>query len=144
MTQKVLFQGGINCLSNMAAYAIELDGELWMTVEHAYQAAKFADEGLHKEIKEARSAYDAKRIADEHVADIRESWFDERLSVMDKLVRLKVEQHPHILKRLLKSNPAEIVEDTDDSFWGRGQSGEGENHLGKLWMEIRGEYISKS
>ena len=138
--QKVLFQGGVNVLSNMAAYAIEDDGELWMTVEHAYQAAKFIECDLCKQIKEARSAYDAKRIADEHVSDIRAGWFDERLTIMEQLVRLKVEQHPHVLKRLLKSAPAEIIEDTDDAFWGRGQNGDGENQLGKLWMKLREEH----
>lgn len=140
---KILFQGGANALSNMAAYAIEIDGELWMTVEHAYQAAKFTDETLQQQIKDARSAYDAKRIADEHVAEIREGWFDERLVVMEQLVRLKLKQHPHILKQLLKTVDAEIIEDTDDAFWGRGQQSDGENNLGKIWMLLREEQMKK-
>ncbi len=134
---KVLFQGGANALSNMAAYAVEWNGELWMTVEHAYQAAKFTDQDIKQQIKTARSAYDAKHIADEHRDVIKPDWQIERLTVMEALVKLKYEQHPHIQKKLLQTGEAEIIEDTDDEFWGRGATGAGKNQLGKIWMAVR-------
>ena len=136
---KILFQGGINALSNMAAYAIEWDGEFWMTVEHAYQAMKFPAGPVQMQIKQAPSAYEAKRIADEHVTEILPGWHERKLAVMEELVRLKFAQHEHIQKKLLSTADAQIIEDTDDAFWGRGPEGQGENNLGKLWMRLRAE-----
>ena len=72
--QKILFQGGGNVLSNMSAYAIEWRGEIWMTAEHAYQSAKFESETIKEYIRNARSAYAAKVIADENIQSVKENW----------------------------------------------------------------------
>ena len=59
---------------------------------------------------------------------------------MEDILRLKLEQHPFVLKRLLETKNRIIVEDSpSDSFWGWGSDKEGSNHLGKLWMKIREE-----
>ena len=60
---------------------------------------------------------------------------------MKKLLRLKVEQNPYVLKKLLETKDYYIVEDSPkDNFWGWGENRDGEKHLGKLWMKLRDEY----
>ena len=61
---------------------------------------------------------------------------------MKDVLREKVLQHPYVKKKLLESGDKELVEDSwRDGFWGWGPNKDGENHLGKLWMEIREQFI---
>ncbi len=65
-----------------------------------------------------------------------------KLSVMKKLMELKVEQHEDVKKALIDSGDLEIVKHIvtyppGDGFWDDGQDGTGLNHVGKIWMEIR-------
>lgn len=60
------------------------------------------------------------------------------------LLRLKLEQNPYVLKKLLQTGDYYIVEDSPkDSFWGWGPDRCGENQLGRLWMKLRKELILK-
>ena len=48
------------------------------------------------------------------------------------------------LKKLLETKDYPIVEDSPkDDYWGWGSDRNGENNLGKLWMELREEYQNK-
>ena len=136
----ILFKGGgYTILSNLAAYAVEWRGRVWPTVEHAYQAAKFDNKEIVEQIANARSPYDAKRLANEYANEIRDEWHSENVAVMEELLREKVAQHEHVRKTLLESGNEELIENTDDTFWGRGEDGNGENKLGELWMMVRSE-----
>lgn len=126
--------------SNFASFAVEWRGKLWLTSEHAYQAAKFFNPEIVKEVQDARSAHDAKRIAHLNDDQIRPDWDEVKVSIMEDIVRQKLMQHPYILRKLLKTQDLEIVKDSPtDSFWGRGPDGNGQNHLGKIWMKLREE-----
>ena len=126
--------------SNFSSFAVFWKNKIWMTVEHAYQAAKFFDESIFQEVFLARSAHDAKQIAKKYKHFIRPDWFQVNVAIMEEIVRAKLEQHPYIQKKLLETGEAEIVEDSPkDAFWGRGPSWNGENHLGKIWMKLRNE-----
>ena len=60
---------------------------------------------------------------------------------MKEILKSKIEQHPYVLKKLIQSGNREIIEDSwRDSFWGWGKNKDGQNILGKLWMELREEY----
>ncbi len=66
---------------------------------------------------------------------------DEKVVIMEKLLRLKIEQNPYVLKKLLETKDYRIVEDSPkDDYWGWGINRDGENQLGKLWMKLRNEY----
>lgn len=127
--------------SNFSAFAVFWRGVLWMTAEHAYQAAKFTDPAIINVIRNAWSAHDAKKIARANQASIRPDWDEEtKLAVMEEIVRAKHNQHPYIQEKLFNSDDAELIEDSSkDSFWGRGPDWLGLNHLGKIWMMIRSE-----
>jgi ribA/ribD-fused uncharacterized protein len=132
-------------LSNFSSFAIEWKGKLWPTSEHAYQAECFDDEGLKEKIRNARSAHDAMKLAEANEKRYRNGWDDIKLDVMKEILRAKVAQHPYVRKKLLETGDRELIEDSwRDSYWGWGPGKNGENHLGKLWMEIRAELKGKS
>lgn len=127
-------------LSNFSAFAVEWRGKVWMTSEHAYQEAKFEDEEIINQIHMARSAYDSKKIAKANIESVRKDWGSIKISVMEDILRHKVEQHPYIKEKLLNSGVRDLIEDSHkDAFWGRGLDYKGQNQLGKAWMKIREE-----
>ena len=70
----------------------------------------------------------------------RSDWNEVKLSIMEELLRLKIEQNPYVKKKHLQTEDYIIVEDSPkDSFWGWGPNRDGENQLGKLWMKLREE-----
>ena len=105
-----------------------------------YQSEKFESEEIKNEIRNATSAYDALCIAKKHTSEYRKDWDSVKLEVMKSILKEKVLQHPYIKEKLIESGAREIVENSPvDDFWGWGNSKDGANHLGKLWMEIRDE-----
>ncbi|MEK6819027.1 MAG: NADAR family protein, partial [Nanoarchaeota archaeon] len=99
-------------LSNFSSFAVEWEGELWMTSEHVYQASKFTDPLVIGQIKEAKSAHDAFKIARANEDKVRPEWLDIRISVMEKIVRTKFEQHPYVQRKLRETGNKEIIEDS--------------------------------
>lgn len=125
-------------LSNFSSFAILWKGKLWMTSEHAYHSEKFEDEALKEQIRNAPSAHDALKTAHTHKDKWRKDWRSVRIGIMKEILIEKANQHPYIKKKLLETGDREIIEDSwRDSFWGWGPNKDGENHMGKLWMEIR-------
>jgi len=126
--------------SNFSSFAIEWRGRLWMTSEHAYQAAKFDDSTIQEEIRNARSAHDSKKLAEKYQEKIRSNWSEVRLEIMEEILLVKLAQHPYVMKKLLQTGERMLVEDSwRDAYWGWGPNKDGENHLGRLWMKIRDE-----
>ncbi len=144
-TSTILFYEGPHYyLSNFSSFAIIIEGEIWMTVEHAYQASKFPAERseIRTRIQRALSAHDAKQIAKAHKGEACPDWDKRKLSVMEALLRTKLEQHSYVRRKLLETGNAKLVEDSPkDSFWGRGPDWGGLNHLGRLWERIRAEVM---
>lgn len=49
-------------------------------------------------------------------------------------------QHPYVKKKLQQTGTRQIIENSwRDDFWGWGENKDGQNNLGKLWMQIRDE-----
>ena len=127
---------------NFSSFKVEWNGYLFASVEEAYQAASFmgSDEELVEKIKKSHSADEAQRIAYANRDKRREDWDDVKVSIMEELLRLKIEQNPYVKKKLLQTGDYMIVEDSPkDDFWGWGPNRNGQNNLGKLWMKLRKE-----
>ena len=127
---------------NFSSFKVEWNGYLFASVEEAYQAASFmgSDEELVEKIKKSHSADEAQRIAYANRDKRREDWDDVKISIMEELLRLKIEQNPYVKKKLLQTEDYMIVEDSPkDDFWGWGPNRNGQNNLGKLWMKLRKE-----
>lgn len=129
-------------LDNFSAFAIQFDGEVYPTAEHAYQAQKI--DHSHPEIAElirtAPSPHEAKMLAEKSRDFWRADWDRLKLRIMEDILRAKLQQHSYCRKKLLETGEMPIVEDSPyDSFWGIGLDRRGENRLGKLWMLLRSE-----
>ncbi len=126
--------------SNFSSFKLDWKGYDWMTSEHAYHSEKFGDKDILEKLKATRSAHDAMKLAYSNRDKYRKDWDEIKLKVMKDILRAKVEQHPYVKKKLLESGNKELIENSwRDSYWGWGENQKGENHLGKLWMEIRDE-----
>jgi N-glycosidase YbiA len=131
-------------LSNFSLHPIALDGYCWPTVEHYYQAQKFAGtefSWLNTKIRAAATPEAAAAIG--RCADYcpSEDWPDRKLRVMERAVLAKFNGHPELRQLLLATGTAPIVEDSPvDYFWGCGEDRSGLNHLGKILMGVRTVY----
>ena len=128
------------CFSNFAPYPVEIDGLVWPTTEHYYQAQKFADAAYRERIRRDKHPMSAKRRGNSRAVPIRPDWDDVRVEVMRKAVRAKLAQHPDVAATLLSTGDAELVEHSPiDPFWTDGGDGSGQNAFGRLLMELRAE-----
>ena len=59
---------------------------------------------------------------------------------MRAILKEKAQQHEYVRRKLLETGDRELIENSwRDGFWGWAPNGEGQNMLGKLWMEVRTE-----
>jgi ribA/ribD-fused uncharacterized protein len=131
------FVGKYRFLSNFYPAPVTFEGRLYTTVEHAFQASKSTDEGVREMIANVRYPSDAKTLG--RRVDLRPNWPEIKLGIMLQLLREKFSD-PVFKAVLLSTGDEELVEGNwwNDRFWGVCR-GEGENHLGKLLMQIRDE-----
>lgn len=148
MSDQIRFYGpdaAWGVFSNFSKHGFELDGYMWFTAEHFYQAYKFVPGGERfMAIKNAGSPGKAKILGNKRLADlepIRADWEDGmKLAVMRRALRAKFEQNEDALDILMSTGDAELVEDAPkDFYWGSG-NGSGMNWLGKLLMELRSQF----
>jgi N-glycosidase YbiA len=126
------------------AHAIEIDGVVYPTMEHAYQCERYDDQKIKDEIRSARSPVKAWEVSTKYKHIQKPDFRLRKFEVMKMLMRLKVEQHEEIKKALLDTKDLLIVKHIvtyppGDGVWDDGVDGKGENWYGKMWMEIREE-----
>lgn len=139
--QILFYENEFYVFSNYSSFAIEWKGKLYPTSEHTYHSEKFEDESLKEQVRNTRSAHDSQKFAEANKNKYRKDWNDVRLGIMKEILKAKVEQHLYVKKKLLESGDKELIEDSwRDSFWGWGPNKDGQNQLGKLWMEVREEF----
>ena len=127
-----------------SAFRFEWEGVFWMTAEHAYQASKFEEGPIRRQIKKARSPQESYDIAHENEEAVKSDWDEIKVNTMESLLRAKIEQHEYVQKELLGTGNREIIEDSPtDTFWGWGPNKDGENNLGKILMKLRDEFRKK-
>jgi ribA/ribD-fused uncharacterized protein len=126
-------------LSTFHSAPFTLDEKAWPTVEHYVQAMKYpADPEFQEQIRQTKTAAQARKLGTTKDHPVRDDWPTEQLEVMKKALRAKFEQNTSLRNLLLSTGSKELIEiSTTDDFWGRGRKGTGENHLGKLLMELR-------
>ena len=132
--------------SPYTAHQIEIEGQVYPTVVHAYQCQRYTDLKIIEEIRGARSPVKAWEISSKYKHLQIPEFKDEnhKLKVMKMLMQFKTTQHEEIKKALLDSGDLQIVKHITtyppgDGFWDDGEDGKGLNHIGRMWMEIREE-----
>jgi ribA/ribD-fused uncharacterized protein len=127
-----------NYYPSVVNYCDEVDDRDYPTVEHAYQAAK--SEMLEDRIKIASLATPAEAKSEGQLLTLRPAWDKMKLTIMEHLVRQKFYRNEKLAKRLLDTGDEELIEGNNwgDRYWGQ-CNGIGENHLGRILMQIREE-----
>ena len=129
-------------LSNFYPQGFEEDGLYWSTVEHYFQAQKFAgpDHAEYRErIRTSGSPQHAKSLGRTTKLAIRRDWDEVRDSIMLHALRKKF-AHPKLRDVLLATKNRELIENSPfDTYWGIGKSGNGKNRLGVLLEQVRTE-----
>lgn len=146
-------------LGNMAPFPVEYEGKVWGTTEALFQSMRYNKENIkeiiRKEVSPMGAKMKAKKYRDQYCVEPRS---EEDVENMIKCIKLKLEQHPQLVTKLKNSGDYLIVEDvterikkgskTSALFWGaaKDKSGNwfGENRLGKIWMDLRKEYLTKN
>jgi ribA/ribD-fused uncharacterized protein len=125
-------------LSNFYPCQVELDGVIYSSVEHAYQAAKTLNMEERKPFHQtpAISAAESKKLG--RKLTLRPDWDDVKLQVMEDLLLQKFAA-PKLREKLLQTGDQLLVEGNywGDTFWGVDHKKGGLNHLGQLLMKIR-------
>ncbi len=133
------FFGEYRFLSNFYPCWVGFEDVIYPSVEHAYQAAKCSDPNYRGTIRQADTPGVAKRLG--KMALLRQGWEDVKLVIMERLLIKKFADF-ELGRDLKNTNDAELIEGNSwgDTFWGV-CNGVGENHLGKLLMEVRDRLI---
>ena len=140
------FDGPWGWLSNFHPVNVTIRSEAtgnyyrFLSVESAYQAMKTDDEQRWVEFAHLTPGQ-AKRHG--RALALRPNWDSIKLSVMQRLLALKF-RHPELRRLLLATGDAELIEGNNwgDRYWGV-SGGSGENHLGRLLMDLRAELREK-
>jgi len=143
------FFGNEFFLSNFYLVDIEYKGDIYPTLEHAYQAAKTHSKKERAKIRNLKYGGEAKKYgrALKERGLQREDWEEVNIKIMRSLLRKKFAKD-HVAKlwiRLKNTGDAKLIEGNfwHDRFWGMMKDPDGilrgKNMLGKLLMEIRSE-----
>ncbi|OAS20460.1 NADAR family protein [Paenibacillus oryzisoli] len=131
------------CFSNFSKHAIHMQGKIWPTSEHYFQAKKFEGTEHEEQIRLAPTPMEAARMGRERSRPLRYDWEHIKLDIMYEAVMAKIQQHKAVRDILLSTDKQLLVEHTkNDAYWGDNGDGTGENMLGKILMQIRGEIES--
>ena len=124
-------------LSNFYRSPIEVDGKVYATTEHYYQASKTLISQEQEMIRGLVTPTEAK-FAGYHVT-LRKGWNGMKDEVMLRALMAKFTQYPPLKEELLSTGDTTLHENSPwDRYWGY-VDGRGLDTLGKLLMQVRGE-----
>ena len=146
-------------LSNMAPFPIQYQNTVYLTNEALFQCLRFedfpGDPKLKQQAQEAIRAQNSPMV----VKWVSKRWFkdlgfhvnigdEQDLERMRLCLKLKINQHSHLVSELLKTEDKLIIEDSSNqkgktrNIWGATYKDgvwDGQNEMGRLWMELRAQ-----
>ena len=134
------FNGQYRFLSNFYKCKVVYNGIEYPSSEHAFQAQKVNSDILKIEISKMAEPNDAKTYANK--LRCRDGWHQVKVGVMYEIVKAKFMQNEDLKEKLLATGDLELIEGNHwgDIFWGQNNTTwNGENHLGKILMQLRDE-----
>lgn len=127
----------VRFLSNFFTAPFELDGKTWKSSEHYYQAMKSEKPAIQEMLRLCDKAGAAKEMGG--MVENRKDWEAVKEGVMRKALRAKFSSE-EMKNLLLSTGDAKLIEASPtDFYWGEGDTGQGQNRLGVLLMELRDE-----
>lgn len=137
------FRGAYAPLSNFWEAPVTYKGLTYGSNEAAFQAQKCANEAERIEFTQLNPSASKKKGRHVH---LRPDWEQVKVGIMEEIVREKFIQNDNLKGVLLSTGDAFLEEGNTwhDTFWGvDARTGEGENHLGQILMQVRAELRSK-
>ena len=137
-----------DCFSNFYSAPVTIDGVVWPTTEHYFQAMKFSPDSAAMElVRAAERPADALSLGKSRDLPFRADWDTVKVGVMRKALAAKFTQHEACKAVLLATGDVHIVEHTrGDSVWAdagkpwnryKPDENAGTNFLGVLLTELR-------
>ena len=127
--------------TNFYSAPINMNGIMYPTTEHYFQAQKFSPSypQIVEEIRRASTPREAFNGARKYSDLVRTDWhYGYKDQVMEYALQAKFTQHPNLKQMLIGTGNKKIVEHTiNDSYWGDNGDGTGTNKLGELLMKVR-------
>lgn len=133
------FEGEFEFLGNFYECDIEMDGLVYPSVEHAFQASRTFNMLDRASIRDVKTPIMAKNLG-EKIAT-RDDWDSVKLDLMFSLLEKKFELK-ELRRKLLSTKDLQIVSNYD-IFWGKIDN-VGENNLGNMLMKIRNDIFKLS
>lgn len=138
--QVFFYEQDFYVLSNFSSFQLRWKGIKFLCSEVAYHWEKFPGLPLQRDLLACESAHDAFKLAEQYKTAVRKDWNEVRVGIMRAMLMAKATQHPYVRTKLLQTGDRALIENSwRDSFWGWGENRDGQNMLGKLWMEVRAE-----
>jgi ribA/ribD-fused uncharacterized protein len=143
-TQPVMFGGRgdpprFAPFSNFHSAPIRLEGKIWATMEHFYQAQKAFIPSDVERVRCCVKAWQAKAMG--RRIPLHPDWEDRKVWEMYRGVREKFRQHRGLRQLLLSTGLRPIHENRPDPYWGGGPNyPEGQDLLGKILVLLRREF----
>jgi N-glycosidase YbiA len=104
-------------LSNFSPHGIEIDNHWWPTVEHYFQAQKFADEEYREKIRKAHNPKQAKSLGRSRKLPIRADWDEARDEIMYWACLKKFQTHRQARELLLSTGEEELIENAPSDYY---------------------------
>jgi ribA/ribD-fused uncharacterized protein len=128
--------------TNFYEAPITVDGKVWPTSEHYFQAQKFKDPLIQEVIRKTPTARGVFILANSATGTyknaIRPDWSSVSDDSMFRALMAKFTQYPYLRDLLLGTGDALLIEASlDDTYWGIGKDGSGKNRLGYWLMKVR-------
>ena len=134
------FSVPFEALNNWSAHRVKIWGGEFPTAEHAFQWKKFSASApkIAEQIMLAPSPWAVYQVAKANKSHADPRWNEIKLDVMKQIISAKLSQNEDVHERLLATGYRQIMENSPwDSFWGVGRDKKGQNHLGKIWTDLR-------
>lgn len=125
-------------LGTYSDHSFELEGRSWPTVEHYYEAMKYADIEYQETIRKSESPAKANELGHDRKQKRVKDWKENRMLMMIRAVYTKCKTYPYIAERLIETGNDMLMENSQyDYFWGCGRDRLGSNTYGKVLINIR-------
>ena len=99
-------------LCNFSTHGFSLNDRYWPTVEHYFQAQKFAGTEQEENIRLARTPKEAKNLGHSRTHKLRPDWEEVKVDIMRRAVAAKFLAHPEIHEKLISTGKEELVENS--------------------------------